>query len=171
MSAKNKNRLRDFQVALAERLQQATRQPERRARLAVAFGGRQFLLSLDEVAEVAPVPALVRVAKTQSWFSGVTNVRGTLYAVTDLSYWLTGQPTRLDGEARLVILGGDLSKARTAVLVSRVLGLRQLEEMEQLAANVDAWTIARWKAADGTEWTEVDFHRLLAEPGFLQIAA
>ncbi|MFN3629595.1 MAG: chemotaxis protein CheW [Casimicrobiaceae bacterium] len=171
MSVKNKNRLRDFQVALAERLQQATRQPERRARLAVAFAGRQFLLSLDQVAEVVPVPTLVRVAKTQPWFSGVTNVRGTLYAVTDLSHWYAGQPTRLDSEARLVILGGTLAKARTAVLVSRVLGLRQLEELETMGKGVDGWTIARWKAPDGSEWMEVDLQRLLTEPGFLQIAA
>lgn len=171
MSTKGKNRLRDFQVALAERLQQATRQPERRARLAVSAGRHALLFRLGQVAEVAPVSALVRVARTQPWFCGVTNVRGTLYAVTDFAHWLGEPPTRQDHEARLVILGGELAKSRTALLVARVLGLRQLEEMESLGAAGESWAAARWKASDGGIWSEVDFQRLLADPAFLQVAA
>jgi len=168
---KKRTRLRDFQVALAERLQQATRQPERRSRLAVSVGDRRLLCSLDEVAEVAPVPAVTRVAKTQPWFLGVANVRGTLYAVTDLSRWLGGVATRQDAEARLVILGGDLARHRTALVVGRVLGLRQLEGMEPVSGGLESWATGAWRGADGVLWTELNFHQLLGEPGFLQVAA
>ncbi len=169
--SKSKTRLRDFQAALAERLQQATRTPERRSRLAVIAGRAHLLLSLDEVAEVTPVPTITPVPRTQPWFAGVANVRGALYAVTDLARWLGDPPTRTDAEARIVILGGDLVRQRTALIVARVLGLRQMDNLTPMAAPPEAWASNRWQDDQGLLWTEMNFHQLLGDPGFLQIAA
>ncbi|MCS6995518.1 MAG: chemotaxis protein CheW [Casimicrobiaceae bacterium] len=172
MTRRSKTTLREFQAALAERLKAASRQSGRESRLAVQAGQRHLLLRLDQVAEVAPLTApVVRVARTQLWFLGVCNVRGALYAVTDLSWWLTGKPTATQPEVRLILWGGALSRLRTAVLVERVIGLCLLDSLRLVERRDESAFVADWIDDQGTTWSEVDFQRLITDAAFLHVAA
>ncbi|MCC7067301.1 MAG: chemotaxis protein CheW [Burkholderiales bacterium] len=168
--ARDKNRLRDFQEALAKRLRQAAELPKRHSRLAVQVGDRGYLLDLDDVSEVLPLGDITAVPLTQPWFLGVTNVRGTLYAVSDIAAWL-GLRVKSDLAARrLVLLGQRLSRARAGIVVTRVIGLRQLDEMRpQDTAHAAAWEAGTWLDRDGTPWIEVDLERLAVDGDFVQI--
>jgi len=168
--ARDRNRLRDFQEALAMRLRQATELPPRQSRLAVRVGDRGFLINLDDVSEVSPVSAITPVPLTQPWFLGVTNVRGTLYAVTDFATWLGLHLTSDIGARRLILQGQRLGKVRAGLVVTRVVGLRLLDEMGAGDAPLmRSWEIACWVDRDGANWTEVDLERLAAEADFLQV--
>lgn len=152
------------------RLRQAAELPQRQSRLAVQVGDRGFLLNLDDVSEVAPVGAVTPVPLTQPWFLGVTNVRGTLYAVTDFALWLGLHLSSDIAAKRLILLGQRLGKARAGLIVTRVVGLRLLDEMRASEAPLTrAWESAAWIDKDGTNWTEVDLERLASDAEFLQV--
>jgi len=168
--ARDRNRLREFQEALALRLRQATESPGRQSRLAVQVGERRFLLNLDDVSEVAPVGEITAVPLTQPWFLGVTNVRGTLYAVSDMAAWLKLRITSDVNARRLILLGQRLSKSRAGVVVTRVIGLRLLDEMTARDITLDRpWEKACWLDRDGVEWTEIDLGQLAADADFLRV--
>jgi twitching motility protein PilI len=168
--ARDRNRLRDFQQALAQRLRLAAELPQRQSRLAVRVGEQGYLLNLDDITEVAPVGHVTSVPLTQSWFMGVANVRGTLYAVSDFADWL-GQHVASDiGARRLILLGQRLSKLRAGLVVTRVVGLRLLDEMKPNTATLKrVWESASWVDRDGVGWIEVDLEKLALDADFLQV--
>ena len=59
------------------------------------------------------------------------------------------------------------------IVVSRVLGLRNLTELAPTAnaADAPAWHAQRWMDGDGNAWQEIDLPRLAHDPGFLQVGA
>ena len=168
--AKDRNRLRDFQEALAQRLRLASELPQRQSRLAVQVGERGYLLNLDDVSEVAPVGAVTPVPLTRPWFIGVTNVRGTLYAVSDFAIWMGMHFTSDIGARRLILLGQRLGKVRAGLIVTRVVGLRLLDEMKPGDAPLRRiWERSSWLDRDGVGWIEVDLEQLALDAEFLQV--
>jgi twitching motility protein PilI len=168
--ARDRNRLREFQQALALRLRQAAELPQRQSRLAVLVAGRGYLLNLDDISEVAPVTDITVVPMTQGWFLGVTNVRGGLYAVSDMAAWLGLHAPSDIGARRLILLGQRLGKQRAGLVVSRVVGLRLLDEMvAHNAPLLRDWESASWVDRDGVDWVEIDLARLASDPEFLQV--
>ena len=168
--ARDRNRLRDFQEGLAKRLRQAAELPQRQSRLAVLVGDRGYLLNLDDVSEVSPVADIAPAPLTQPWFLGVTNVRGTLYSVSDFAQWLGLHVTSDLNAKRLILLGQRLSKVRAGLVVTRVVGLRLLDEMKAHDALLKrVWESASWLDRDGVSWIEVDLEKLAADAEFLQV--
>lgn len=168
--ARDRNRLRDFQQALAQRLRLAAELPQRQSRLAVQVGDRGYLLNLDDISEVAPIGQVTPVPLTQSWFMGVTNVRGTLYAVSDFAAWLGLHFTSDIGARRLILLGQRLGKQRSGLVVTRVVGLRLLDEMKPHdTLPRRPWESASWLDRDGVGWIEVDLEQLASDAEFLQV--
>ncbi len=168
--ARDRNRLLNFQAALGQRLKQAAAQPKRDSRLAVYAANKHFLLDLADVAEVAPVSAVTPVPFTRAWFLGVTNVRGTLYAVSDMAAWLLGRRTPSNDATRVVLLGQRLARLRTAIMVERVVGLRLLDDMVSIPNEpLRTWEKSAWRDKDGTAWYEIDLASLVMDNEFLQV--
>jgi twitching motility protein PilI len=168
--ARDRNRLLNFQEALGKRLKQAAAQPKRDSRLAVVAGDRHLLLDLADIAEVAPLSPLTPVPFTKSWFLGVANVRGTLYAVSDFAAWFLDRKSSVKDSSRVVLLGQRLARLRTAVLVDRVVGLRLLDDMSAMSnIKLSSWEAAAWQDKDGTAWYEIDLGKLVVNSEFLQV--
>ena len=168
--ARDRNRLRDFQEGLAKRLRQAAELPQRQSRLAVLVGDRGYLLNLDDVSEVAPLSEIAPAPLTQPWFLGVTNVRGALYAVSDFAMWMRLHITSDLNARRLILLGQRLGKVRAGLVVTRVVGLRLLDEMKAHDAPLTrVWERASWLDRDGVGWIEVDLEKLATDAEFLQV--
>jgi twitching motility protein PilI len=168
--AKVRNRLREFQQALALRLRQAAELPQRQSRLAVLVADRGYLFNLDDISEVAPTAEITAVPLTCDWFLGVTNVRGGLYAVSDMAAWLGLHAPSDIGARRLILLGQRLGKQRAGLVVSRVVGLRLLDEMSPSDSPLlRNWESTSWVDRDGVAWVEVDLAQLASDPEFLQV--
>ena len=75
--------LRDYQLALSERLQSAQAGVRAPSKLGLRVGGETWLVDLMEAGEVIPVPPISPVPLAQPWFRGVANVRGNLYSVAE----------------------------------------------------------------------------------------
>jgi twitching motility protein PilI len=160
--------LRDYQLALSERLQNAGTGARLPSKLGMQVAGAGWLVDLQDAAEVIPVPPISPVPLAHSWFKGVTNVRGNLYGVSDFSGFLGGEPIRLTAEARLLILN-ERFRSGAALLVARSLGLRAVEELTpQPAERSVAWVRAQYTDAQGRTWKELDVAALLQTEAFLE---
>jgi twitching motility protein PilI len=165
--------LRAFQQELATRLASKTAAQVESSRLGFACGDAQWLIRLNDAGEVVAVPAIADVPLTKPWFRGLANIRGNLYSVIDFAAYLGYGMTPPASHNRLVLFGQRAGELNAGIVVSRVLGLRNLAELAPAAALSDArsWYTQRWIDADGNAWQEIDLARLAREPAFLQVGA
>jgi twitching motility protein PilI len=163
--------LREFQERVAARIAAASARSHADARLGVEAGGR-WLLPLAAAGEVLALSELTPVPLTRPWFRGMVSVRGNLFAVTDLAAFAGGAPVVLTAQAKLILVGRPHG-GNAALLVSRVLGLRNLADFaaEEEQAGTASWRSALYRDAAGAQWRELDPASLLRAPEFLQIAA
>jgi twitching motility protein PilI len=169
--AKTSN-LREFQEAILAKLKDAANQVgvESSSRLGVLVGTKRFLINLNEVKEVLPVPPILSVHLTKSWFLGTTNVRGNLYNVSDLAQFLNMAPTAKSVNNRIMLLSTETT-AQVALLVDGLVGLRSIQEMHTESANDDSkqlFSKQRLSDADGNEWFELDTEALVQDKNFIQ---
>jgi len=168
-----RTRLREFQTQLVERMHAAASgTTERSNRLGVMIGQSRCLLNLQEAGEIVSVGTITEVPLTQPWFLGLTNIRGNLVSVVDFAHFRGMPPTPIDKESRIVAFAPTLS-FNGGLLVARVLGLRNIAEMEAHdgdAAREDApWSVQRYVDRDTQVWTELNLSLVAQDPRFLQV--
>lgn len=124
-----KKSLREFQARLSERLRQAATGTAPSARLGVQVGARRLLVELSEAGEVVPLPSSIApVPLTCEWFRGLVNLRGSLYAVSDLARFAGDSFTPVTRDARLIAFAPRLG-LNGAIVVARMLGLQNTDGM------------------------------------------
>ena len=169
--AQRANHLQDFQAHLTERLRQASAAP-RSARLGLQIGTQRWLVDLSEAGEIVPIPSFVtQVPFTRDWLRGLVNLRGALFAVTDLQRFAGDRPTPLAKESRLLAFAASL-EVSAAIVVTRMLGLHDAQH----------WTVddsrrhwAPWAGRclfddEGRDWHELSLARLAVDEQFLSAA-
>jgi twitching motility protein PilI len=163
--------LRQFQTDLSRRMQAAAQAPAQASRLGFQAAGANWLVSLEEIDEVMPLPEIVATPGATRWFRGLTNIRGNLYAVTDLSDFLDGSPTQESADSRLLLVHRKHG-VNAAFIIQRSLGLRQIGQFEKSDEQAK-WACGAncYLESDGPVWVEIDLTRLLADPAFLSIEA
>lgn len=176
-SGARRNRLREFQAQLVERMQAAsTGTQAQSSQLGVMIGQSRWLINLQEAGEIVSVGAITQVPLTQDWFLGVTNIRGNLVSVIDLARFCGMPATPVDKESRIVAFGPSLS-FNSGLLVSRVMGLRNVAEMEVRQDDTDhtghtgniPWAAQRYTDRDSQVWTELNLSLIVQDPQFLQV--
>lgn len=159
--------LREFQQSVLDRLQaQVTGGGSRTTTLGVQVGAEYWLVDMADINEVLPPPPLTPVPLTKPWYCGVANVRGNLYSVVDLSVYLGGDAIPQEGQSR-VLLAGQKFAFNAGLLVTRVLGLRNVTDWQQSEQDGEI----RLQDGSGQVWHKLDMSQLLQQPGFLQIGA
>ena len=175
-------KLRDFQEALAEKIVRAGGGDHAPAMLGVESGGERWLVDLAEAGEVLPLPTLTEVPMTKPWFAGLANIRGTLYAVSDLAAFHGAAATPQKPQSRLLLAGsrsGGNTAGNAALLIGGTHGLISLatlqalphEPGEGLAEKRQLWRGDRYRDGEGQLWTRLQLSTLLSAAEFLDIAA
>jgi len=163
--------LREYQLALSERLQSAEAGAGLPSKLGVQVGGEGWLVELADAAEVIPVPPISAVPLARGWFKGVANVRGNLYSVSDFSAFLGAEAVKLSADARLLVLS-ERFRCGAALLVERSLGLRALGELTpQSVAAPTPWIRGQYSDAEGRIWKELDVAALVQHEAFLEVSS
>ncbi|HEY8119564.1 MAG TPA: chemotaxis protein CheW [Methylophilaceae bacterium] len=172
--ARTKLNLQAYQQDILARLKSLSESGRAPAssKLGVKIGNVDWLISLADISEVLPVPEIMPVPLTQPWFMGMANVRGNLYALTDLAGYLGNPPTVVTSESRILLAHGQFG-INSGLLVDRLIGLRNLEDMqhEKNVGDKPVWQLERYKDADGQIWDELDIGMLLTQSEFMQVAA
>ena len=178
-SITRRERLREFQSALSERLRRAQSAPLASNRLGLQIGQRRVLVDLADAGEILAVPDVTPVPLTKAWYRGLANVRGNLLGIVDLSLFAGGAATPLDKDSRVLAFASELHFS-SGILVSRMLGLRSAADLgpasesdtTHVASGPDLyarWIRARLVDAQGVLWDELDLAALTADERFLQI--
>jgi len=172
--AKKKLNLQAYQQDILARLRDlATSGKEvSSSRLGVQLGGFNALVSLTDISEVVPVPDIMKVPLTHNWFMGMANVRGNLYALTDLASFLGNAARPLTQESRILLVHARFG-VNAGLLVDQLVGLRSIDEMkiQKRTKDMQAWQLDLYKDSNGQEWVELDLAGLLGQKEFMQIAA
>jgi len=163
--------LRTFQRELASRLLTKTAAQVESSRLGLSCGGDRWLMRLADAGEVVTMPEIVPVPLTKPWFMGVANIRGNLYSVIDFGRFLGRESEPSAGQSRLVLFGARAGEMNAGLVVTRVLGLRNVAELAPAAPpqDVPEWYAQRWMDGDGNAWQEIDLAILARDPAFLQV--
>jgi twitching motility protein PilI len=167
-----KTSLREFQEYLAGRLTGAAHGRGTSSLLGVRTGNEDWLLDLSDSGEIIQLPKLTQVPLTRPWFAGIANIRGNLYAVTDFSVFRGGDPTPLNANARLLLVGTKHG-SNAALLVSRMLGLKNATDFAEEAADpaIPAWVAGKYRDGAGNIWNKLSVRDLLADENFMNVGA
>lgn len=172
--ARTRLNLHAYQQEILARLKESAEGGSVKAvsKLGVSINGQNWLIALDDVSEVLPLPEITRVPQTQTWFMGMANVRGNLYALSDLAAYLGYPATRVDANSR-ILLAHPKFDVNAGLLVERLIGLRSTEEMDKQdeIGEQAVWYINQYKDANNETWHEMDIGRLLMQNEFMQVAA
>lgn len=162
--------LRDFQAYLADRLSTAAKGKGGASWLGIQAGDESWLVDLSDSGEIVQAPQVAAVPLTHPWFAGIANIRGNLYAVSDLAVFRGGPPTPHNANARLLLIGVKHG-SNAALLVSRMLGLKNPEDFTPEAPDAQApgWAATRYVDHQGKLWHKLSVRDLLADRDFMNI--
>ncbi len=147
---------------------------EIRGQLAARLGSWNLLFSMDDVAEIIPIPrSITRVPGVKRWLLGIANLRGKVISVSDLRDFVTGRSTmQLPGSQLVIVRSGEWDYG---LLVDEVIGMRHFGTQHRLPT-LDAVeeslrpyiTDAFW--SDSCCWMVFNTRKLLAGAEFLNAA-
>ena len=89
-------------------------------------GDQTFGLPLDGVLEIDRCGEITILPRTPSWLRGVTNLRGQILSVTDFRNLLEVSDNRQTVGEKIIVVRSESCDASTAVVVDRVIGIRNL---------------------------------------------
>ena len=96
--------------------------------------------------------------------------RSNLYAVTDFSALRSGEATAHNANARLLLIGVKYG-SNAALLVSRMLGLKNPEDFTEEAPDpkAPAWATRCFRDGTGKLWRKLSVRELLTDEKFMNI--
>ncbi len=163
--------LHEFQSYLAARLA-GTSSQSAAGLLGVQAGPDYWLLDLADSGEIVPLTPLTEVPLTKPWFAGIANIRGSLHSVVDLSAFVGKELTPRNTSSRLLLIG-TRHGSNAALLVNRMIGLRNVEALnpEAAAPTAPAWAAEVYTDNEGRRWSKLKVRELLADEAFMDIGA
>ncbi|MFT3802242.1 MAG: chemotaxis protein CheW [Burkholderiaceae bacterium] len=171
---RSKTHLRELQARLNDRLRETSDGAGQDARLGLMIGSERYLVELSEAGEIVSASTpITAVPLTHDWFRGLVNLRGMLFAVSDLARFGGGEATPLSKESRLLALASRLN-FNAAILVTRMMGLQNVSAMidETPGAIVDAarpWIARGLRDDEGRSWYELSLQRLIGDERFVMV--
>lgn len=134
---------------------------------------QQFVVAMDELAELMRVPQTTRLPGVKSWVNGVANVRGRLMAVVDLSAYLGRPSTAPKGQRRILVVEGE--ELYIGYMVDEALGILHFPSDSyrqggiELAEVLNPYLEGAYQVA-GTVWPVLSLVRLAKDPNLQRLA-
>ena len=164
--------MRVFQSELVERMQAARDNVDTRENmLGIQVDQTRWLLDLQEIGEIVPMTAITKVPLTQDWYLGLLNIRGNLVSVIDFSRYQGLGATEIENASRIVTFTPTLG-INCGLLVSRVMGLRNVAEMQRQPDTTDnaaGWIGSFYRDKDSHDWVTLSLSSIVQEQRFLHI--
>ncbi len=160
--------LRAFQEHVTARLQNLAAREGDAPRLGLSVGTHRWVVELSDIAEAVPVPPMTRVPLAQPWFCGMANIRGNLYAVSDLAGFFGDGPTPPGADRRVLIVHPKYH-VNAGLMVGGVLGLKSVAPADAPRPEAPPWAGPEYRDAEGGLWRGLALAALLGHPRFLGI--
>ena len=137
-------------------------------------GQHHFLIPLQQSREIFPVPEQITdVPQAKPWVFGIANLRGDLLPLFDLNQFLQGTPTKLTKRSRIMVINHP--DVYSGLLVDEVFGLKHFQR--EAGPFDETQNINLLPYLDGSvfqqdlHWDVFSFHKLVADPKFMNAAA
>lgn len=157
--------LREFQQNILSRIEEQEKSSAKYvSTLGVQVGQGLWLVDMQDISEVLPLPSVTPVPLTQPWYRGVANVRGNLYSISDFSSFLGLGETRNDGLVRVLLASPKLN-CNVGLLVTSVLGLRDTSKWRSEVRDSEE----QFLNEQGQVWRKLNLAQLVHQPDFLQV--
>ncbi|KEQ11671.1 hypothetical protein GZ77_24455 [Endozoicomonas montiporae] len=136
----------------------------------------QYVVSISDITEILPVPAITPLPGTKSWAKGVSNVRGRLVPIIDLSEFLGLPAPSAQNTRRIMVI--DQKPLVAGIIVDEVQGMMQFPSerfSEQASATSSDTTEAINYFIEGSynlekEYLVFSFDKLVRHSDFLMAA-
>ena len=136
-------------------------------------GEHDYLVDLQEVAEILSIPPYTHVPGAKPWVKGLANIRGTLVPIMDLHGFLgTSAPAALRRQ-RLLVVNHD--GIHCGVIVDEILGMNHFEnedwvETVEIEDPVMEPFLNGGFYANDKLWNVFSLFKLAETPSFQQVA-
>ncbi len=137
------------------------------------LSGVDYLVRLNEVAEIISIPQYTKVPGAKAWVKGLANIRGTLLPIMDLHGFLGNKTPLALRRQRLLVVNHD--GIHCGVIVDEVLGLNHFEnedwvEESQVIDEVLQPYLKGGFYSGEKFWTVFSLNALAETPSFRQVA-
>ena len=165
-----KVKLKDYQKSILDKLELIKTDASSMTvnYLGVEIGNRNVLVDLLEISETLVMTDIQPIPLVKPWFLGISNVRGTIYAVNDLVQLLDGSPTKLSSNTRMLLINGKIT-ANVGFLVDRLIGLRSTETLKLLKPSTEdsiCFSADRYEDDEKKLWYVFDCKKLVSSRVF-----
>lgn len=165
-----KIKLKDYQKSILDKLESVKTDAagDEIKYLGVEIGNRNVLVDLLEISETLSMTDIQPIPLVKPWFLGVSNVRGTLYAVNDLVRLLDDSPTNISSNTRMLLINNSIT-ANVGFLVDRLIGLRSTETLTLLEPSADedvCFAADRYEDEENKLWYVFDCKKLVSSRAF-----
>lgn len=142
-------------------------------RLALRCNSWYFSLTMDQVAEIIPLPRYTRVPGVKPWLLGIANLRGMVITVIDLFHFLVGEASKQTKSSRIIVVRSE--DWLYGLLVDEVIGMRHFaddaaKQPDQIDTAIQPY-ISAVLQGDGKDWLAFDMSVLLQNKQFLDASA
>ena len=134
--------------------------------------GERYIAPMGQISELLVVPSHTRLPGVQPWVLGLSNVRGRLLPLFDLSVFLGGQLGSQRRNHRVLVFESD--DLFTGLVIERSLGMQHFELGQHTRDQSADIPSAMLPYLDGAYidthaklWNVVDFNRMADDPGFV----
>lgn len=160
------DKLIEFQADIIKKIQEADINED--AFISFSAGGKRFLVSALEVAEIHDVPNITPLPAVKNWMIGVSSLSGEVCTVTDFSQFIGGSQIDVKSyRSKLIIPRWD---TRTAILVDNVYHLVFTNTLKNSGVRGlnESWAGEMFVDLEGAEvGIEIGLQALLSDNNFL----
>ena len=126
-----------YTSTLADDDESQQNESENTARYVVFEVGKlRYGIPLDGVKEIDRCGKITALPRTPEWLRGITNLRGTIFSVTDFRKLLKLEVESLFSIEKMIVIHSKRYGTSTALVVDRVLGIRNLEAIPDSADTI-----------------------------------
>ena len=137
------------------------------------IGGHDYIVKLQEVAEILSIPRYTKVPGAKSWVKGLANIRGTLLPIMDLHGFLGRKAPPTLRRQRLLVVEHDT--IHCGIIVDEVMGMSHFEDadwVEEIPIQDEAMQpyLSGGFYLGEKLWTVFSLNTLAETPSFRQVA-
>jgi len=138
------------------------------------IGDTLMVAQLDQIKEILTRATISRIPGAKEWVKGVSNIRGNLLPILDLSGFLSGRLSKMTKQSRILVIQHKGISA--GLIVDEVLGMRHFleEEFSEDVSSADAIyhkLLTGSYRQTGARWAVFDIHKLVETSEFLKVSA
>ena len=158
--------LREYQEYLRSRMEAASGEgaADKVVLLGFLAGGKHYLVDGRDVVDVSHIAQLEPIPVSKKWVAGASNIKGTVYAVTDFSV-LNGGPETKRG--KFMTLPAEIMPGAALLIdgISSLFESHNLGEMTEINNNEHPWIVGTFEIGQ-VSYSMVDLMKLAKDARF-----